>query len=385
MHDCRELRPLNEWVAKYLAAEHSVAGFHESLRFQPRYWIGPLLIPLSRLQRCRGPEPGMEFPVDVDVWQRRVSDAASGLAELMDASPLLVEWRAGRLSISEGDHRQAAMAVAGWHACWVLVGCNGVEDFEQATQTLDPDFSATFGQRFEQLRRNGWALFPAAVSKELVAAASRAIRADLAFNYDSDRDVEYQNMSWCPDLRSSAPITELLACSSAKTILDSMLGWEEIGGRHHGQIAIRWGSGDKEAHVPPPHIDGVPNGKDGLVLANGISNFTALVGVFLTRADVEFAGNLSVWPGSHIWLERYFRNRGPRAMHERQPPFELSDPVQLLVNPGDMVVCHYHLAHAAAANVSPNDRLAVYFRVWSRGIREQRWEHLINIWKGWRL
>jgi ectoine hydroxylase-related dioxygenase (phytanoyl-CoA dioxygenase family) len=376
---------MNGWVARYLSAEHSAVGFREGLRFEPRHWIGPLLIPLNRLERSHGPEQAIEFPVNVDAWQRRVSDAASGLTDPMDAPPLLVEWRAGRLVTSDGNHRHAAMVAAGWNACWVLVGCNGIEDYDRARQILDPNSSQVIEQRLEQLRKHGWALFPAAVSKDLVAAASRAIRDDLASNYDSDRRVEYENISYCPDLRRSAQITELLTHSSAKTILDRMLVWEETGGRNHGQIAIRWGNRDKEAFASTPHIDGIPNGNDGLVVENGIENFTALVGVFLTRADVEFAGSLTVWPGSHIWLETYFRNRGPRAMHEGQPPFELSDPVQLLVNPGDMVVCHYLLVHAPAANVSPNDRLAVYFRLWSKEIRKRRWEYLTDMWKGWRL
>jgi ectoine hydroxylase-related dioxygenase (phytanoyl-CoA dioxygenase family) len=51
----------------------------------------------------------------------------------------------------------------------------------------------------------------------------------------------------------------------------------------------------------------------------------------------------------------------------------------------DVVLCHYQLAHAAAVNVSPNDRIAVYFRVWLKDIENRRWELLTNIWNGWRI
>jgi hypothetical protein len=90
-----------------------------------------------------------------------------------------------------------------------------------------------------KLRRHGWALFPAAVSNDLVAAATHAIQADLAQNYEPDRQREYDNISICPDLRvKTTPIAELLTHSSAKAILDRALGWNEIE-YYHGQIAIR--------------------------------------------------------------------------------------------------------------------------------------------------
>jgi hypothetical protein len=89
-----------------------------------------------------------------------------------------------------------------------------------------------------KLRRHGWALFPAAVSNDLVAAATHAIQADLAQNYEPDRQREYDNISFCPDLRDKTPIAELLTHSSAKAIVDRALSWNEIE-YYHGQIAIR--------------------------------------------------------------------------------------------------------------------------------------------------
>lgn len=100
--------------------------------------------------------------------------------------------------------------------------------------------------------------------------------------------------------------------------------------------------------------------------------------------DTEFARNFTVWPGSHNRLEAYFRNRGRDAMQEGMPQIELDDPIQLITNPGDVVVCHYQLAHSAAVNVSSNDRIAIYFRVWLKGIENRRWELLTDIWNGWR-
>jgi hypothetical protein len=238
--------------------------------------------------------------------------------------------------------------------------------------------------RFEHLHRNGWALFPAAVPGNLVSTATTAIAGDRAQYYDPERQREYDNISYCPDLRGEPPIMELLTHSPAKAILDRALGWNEIA-HDGGQIAIRQAHNTDRRHPPEPHIDGIATGTNGLARGSPISNFTALVGVFLTRVDTEFAGNFTVWPGSHHRLEAYFRERGAQAMHEGMPQIELGQPVQLFADPGDVVLCHYQLAHAAAVNLSANDRIAIYFRVWLKDIERRRWELLTNIWDGWRV
>lgn len=42
---------------------------------------------------------------------------------------------------------------------------------------------------------------------------------------------------------------------------------------------------------------------------------------------------------------------------------KVAAPVQLHVNPGDIVLAHYQTAHAIAPNISPNVRYACYFRL----------------------
>jgi hypothetical protein len=375
---------LDDWAHRYLSAgPWANAGLRDGLRLQRRYWIGPLLLPLTRLERCCGPEPGMEFPVPADAWRRNVAGMASGLADPMEIPPLFVEWRAGVLSVRDGSHRHAAMTAAGWNACWGIVWCNNADDYGQARSFLDADSPAVTERRFEHLRRNGWALFPAAIPNDLVAAAMRAIHANRALHHDPTRQIEYDNISYCPGLRDKPPISELLTHSSAKAILDHALGWNQIE-YDRGQIAIRQAHNTDKPYPPKPHIDGVGTGRNGRAPGSPISNFTALVGVFLTAVDTEFAGNFTVWPGSHHRLEAHFRDSGRDAMQQGMPQIELGDPIQLFAKPGDVVVCHYQLAHSAAVNLSSNDRIAIYFRVWLKGIENRRWELLTDIWNGWR-
>jgi hypothetical protein len=79
-------------------------------------------------------------------------------------------------------------------------------------------------EQFERLRQDGWVLFPGAVSSDLVTRAIDAIKADCAHNYDPRRQREYDNISFCPDLRDKPAISELLTHSTGRTILERVLG-----------------------------------------------------------------------------------------------------------------------------------------------------------------
>ena len=235
----------------------------------------------------------------------------------------------------------------------------------------------------DHLRAYGYAHFPRLVPAPLVAAALAAIGRDLRENYDPLRQLEYDNRSHCPDLLGTPPIMDLLEASPARAILDDAFGagnveWDR------GQIAIRRAHNHPEPVAPEPHIDGFASGLNGLE-GGKIYSLTALVGVFLTPVTRPFAGNYTVWPGSHHVYERYFRARGERAMGEPMPTPELGRPVQLMCGVGDVVLVHYQLGHTAAVNTSDVDRIAVYFRVWLRGLEERRWHHLTNIWDGWNI
>jgi len=235
----------------------------------------------------------------------------------------------------------------------------------------------------EQLRAQGYAQFGALTPESLVKSAREAIEVDLSTNYEPGRQVEYDNQSYCPGLRDSPAIMNLLLESPVQNILDETFGLDKIDcGR--GQIAIRRAHNWSKPVAPTPHIDGFASGLNGLEKGK-IYNHTVLVGVFLTPVRTEFAGNFTVWPGSHYVYEKYFRETGKRAMSEPPPTPELGEPFQLMCEVGDVVLAHYQLGHAAAVNTSDVDRIAVYFRVWLRAMELDRWRYLTNIWEGWKL
>lgn len=235
----------------------------------------------------------------------------------------------------------------------------------------------------ESLRDQGFAHFAGVTPAPLVRAARDAIEIDLKNNYDKTRQKEYDNRSYCPDLRGAPPIMNLLLQSPVHNLLDEIFELDKIDW-DGGQIAIRQAHNVPEPTPPVPHIDGFSSGMNGLDEGK-IYNHTVLVGVFLTPVRSEFAGNFTVWPGSHYVYEDYFRARGPRAFSEPMPTPEIGEPVQLMCDVGDVVLAHYQLAHSAAVNTADIDRIAIYFRVWLRNVESDRWHYLTNIWDGWKL
>ncbi|HEX8499048.1 MAG TPA: hypothetical protein VF659_00555, partial [Pyrinomonadaceae bacterium] len=196
------------------------------------------------------------------------------------------------------------------------------------------------------LRTQGFFRFARLTPEPLVLAAREAIERDLRENYEPERQLEYDNQSYCPDLRATPPIMNLLTESPIRDVLDEALGLDEIGW-DRGQIAIRRAHNHPQPVAPVPHIDGFASGLNGLE-ERKIYSLTALVGVFLTPVLRPYAGNFTVWPGSHYVYESYFRQRGIEAMREPMPTPDVGQPMQLECNVGDVVLFHYQLAHTAA-------------------------------------
>ena len=239
--------------------------------------------------------------------------------------------------------------------------------------------------------QNGFGHFAGLIDEAVIAAARRKIDEDLAANYDPARKAEYDARSFCPGILGKPEIMNLLGHTEVRQRISTLLEMKELRSGGQGQVALRRAHNTEAQEPPHPHIDGIPYPLNGVV-GDEISPFSLLVGVFLSEVQTQFAGNFTVWPGSHLVLERYFRERGPQATREGMPSAPIGEPKQLLCSPGDVVLCHYQLAHAAAVNTSDNDRYAVFFRLTPRdldstqpGYREAAWLHLTHIWTGWKV
>jgi hypothetical protein len=144
-----------------------------------------------------------------------------------------------------------------------------------------------------------------------------------------------------------------------------------------GEVEIAFDQAQVALNVPPfPHRPGRPH-LDGYVDGQAEpGTFTMLVAVLLTDQDVENAGNLWVWPGTHRTHAAFFREHGPDALVDTKgyPDIALPEPTQVLGRRGDVLFAHYLLGH----NIGGNDegdgevRRALYWRVRRLG-HEARW------------
>jgi hypothetical protein len=232
------------------------------------------------------------------------------------------------------------------------------------------------------LYADGYVVLRGIVPRPAVNAALRAINSSLGgLGIDPAKLSQFRAQTYCPELTASEEIRALINGSPLFALAESAVGQGKLRPVRAGQIALRFPS-MQPARLTGPHIDGMYTPTNG-VPKGTIANFTALAGVYLSEVDDDFAGNFAVWPGTHRTFERYFRERGPQALLEGMPQVELPAPVQIRGRPGDAVLCHYQLAHAAMGNQSPNVRYACFFRLTHVDHESVHWECMTDIWLEW--
>lgn len=208
----------------------------------------------------------------------------------------------------------------------------------------------------------GYVQVPGVVPPVMVDAAVRAINHSLGEGMDRSDVPRMRAQSYCPELQGDPVITGLYNSTPARALAESLVGgprFRPVGG---GQIALRFPRpGDPPARLGP-HIDGMHSPLNG-VPAGSISSFTMLCSVALSAVTAPWAGNFTVWPGTHRLFRDWFGEHGPEALLEGMPSVELPEPEMVRTQPGDVVLVHYLLGHTAAPNFSPHTRYAVFFRL----------------------
>lgn len=238
----------------------------------------------------------------------------------------------------------------------------------------------TRAQKLEFIE-NGYVVVPGVVPQIMVDAALRAINHSLGEGMDPARMATFRSQSYCPEVQFAPEISGLLNATPALSLAESLVGKGQLRSVEAGQIALRFPMlGDPAP--PRPHLDGMYSPTNG-VPEGTIQNFTMLVGVFLSELAQPYAGNFTVWPGSHRIFEQHFREHGPQSLLEGMPKVELPEAVQVQAQPGDVALCHYQLAHGAVQNVSPYVRYAIFFRLTHVNHADQKWETMTDIWLEW--
>jgi hypothetical protein len=130
---------IEAWVHKYLLSGRggkTNPEFSEGLKREKRWWNGPVELSLTDLSPAVGPEPDREFVVDRDNWSARTSELAKSFSNAGSLPPLIAEYRAGELSVRDGNTRYGAMRLLGWTTCWVIIWYNSESDYRQHHEIL---------------------------------------------------------------------------------------------------------------------------------------------------------------------------------------------------------------------------------------------------------
>jgi hypothetical protein len=116
---------IEAWVDAFLRTEGKNVTFADGLKLSKRYWLGPIEVPLNILVRICGPEPEMEYKETQENWDHRVEALVSYIkGGGKPFPPLLVRYRQGILTLSDGSHRHGAFEKMGIKKYWVLLWCS---------------------------------------------------------------------------------------------------------------------------------------------------------------------------------------------------------------------------------------------------------------------
>ena len=227
--------------------------------------------------------------------------------------------------------------------------------------------------QLEEFAQRGFLVLPGVVPRAVVDAAARAID-ELIDREPPGPDVRGP-FNYFPEAARTPELAALLTGSPAFGLAEALTGPATLVAPEQVQVALNI---PPFAHRPGMHhIDGFPpepGGRPG--------TFTMLAGVLMSDQGDQDAGNLWVWPGTHLAHAEYFRGHGPDAFFAAggYPPIKLPEPEQVTGEAGDLLLAHYLLGHNIGGNTSQAVRRAVYYRV-KRAGHDPRWrEFLADPW-----
>lgn len=115
---------LGDWVADFLASPGSDnAPLAAKLTDGGRCWIGPIELPIDRLNRLAGPaDQPVLVPTDEDEWPERVEQMEELVEEGWEPPPVIVTYRDGQLVLEDGNHRVESLRRAEVEVAWAVVG-----------------------------------------------------------------------------------------------------------------------------------------------------------------------------------------------------------------------------------------------------------------------
>ena len=116
---------LEEWIHTYLRSDANNTALSDGLKLFPRYFIGPIKMPLSLFIRCSGPEENMEYRVDPQYFEKHVEELEDAISKGSDIPPLIVHYLVNggksEFELTDGNHRHEAYLRLGINEAHVII------------------------------------------------------------------------------------------------------------------------------------------------------------------------------------------------------------------------------------------------------------------------
>lgn len=122
-----------EWVDSYLrAGKWANIGLADGLKKAPRWWIGPLLVPLDEMVQTCGPAAGMKYQETQKSWEHKTQVISQSLAEPSTLPPVILESKEGALYLRDGNHRHGVAQEKKWESMSALIWFNSEEEMQSS-------------------------------------------------------------------------------------------------------------------------------------------------------------------------------------------------------------------------------------------------------------
>lgn len=112
---------IETWIHLFLNGEGDNVGLSEGLKMKRRFWLGPIEIDISYLDRALGPELNMEYVEDENWWNYNINQISNRIESGWDMPPLIAENSEGSLSVRDGNHRLGALQKLNKEKCYVII------------------------------------------------------------------------------------------------------------------------------------------------------------------------------------------------------------------------------------------------------------------------
>ncbi len=119
---------LEEWIHTYLLFDRKNKGFSDGLRFFERIYIGPIKMPTQFFVRNCGPEVGMKWLVDGQMFEERVQRMMLQKGE--ELPPLIINFVDKGFDMNDGAYQFEAMKRLDIKMCDVIIWITEQQDYD---------------------------------------------------------------------------------------------------------------------------------------------------------------------------------------------------------------------------------------------------------------